>query len=179
MPPCPTTHAAKSTPRRPTRRLGVMAVLGIVLALTSRHGAAAGEPEGLGRLRVLVHPGQRGGVMPVETLRNIYLGKQDLWENKVKVVVIGRSIETSAGKLFYRLIMHMAPMRYHLYWQQRELAGGESVSPLDVDDVQELRKIIALQPGAISIVTDLELRELSTDGVRVLEILPAQGPPTP
>lgn len=122
-----------------------------------------------GEIVVVANPALPVDHLTLAEVKSIYVGEMTFLGG-VKLDPLDYSHGGPAAEAFFAAVVGMDPPHFHGWWVKQVFHGG-GIPPLMVDDVAEVLRMVAAEPGAIGFVPAESLAGVTT--VKRLLSLPA------
>ncbi|MFQ6607328.1 MAG: hypothetical protein ACE5EE_02190 [Fidelibacterota bacterium] len=115
------------------------------------------------QIAVIVNESNSCDNLSTSELERIFLGKITTFSNGDQIVLVQFE---PLSKQFYHKVLHKTPMKVRKHWINMVFSGGSGMPPKECSSLDQITKLFADHPGAISFV---ELSEV-LEGMKVVSI---------
>lgn len=111
---------------------------------------------------VIVHPAATIETLTIQQARDIYFGYKRSWKGGVAITPLAQKDRELTAD-FCEGMMGVTLQQYFLHWR-KAIFTGQGTPPMEVADDAEMKKFVALNPGAIGYIhrsaLDRSIKEL-------------------
>lgn len=101
------------------------------------------------QITMIVHKSNSSNNLTLDELKNIYLGKVTTFSNNKRVVLAEYA---PLKKRFYKVVLNKTIDKVKRYWISFVLSGKSANPPIEFKDVDEIKKFVSKNPGAICFI---------------------------
>lgn len=145
---------------RKTAVIGLL--LGIMLGMGSIVSVPASEPA-----VVIVNGALEVDSLSVHQLRSIYLGKVQMWPEKLKVSPCYISTNNEVGRRFFKSVLSITSEKFKKHWLKRVFSGYGS-APKALSSPRKVGNFVAEHPGGIGMIPQSWVDSLT--GIKVIAL---------
>jgi hypothetical protein len=135
------------------------------LGLAPLDGSCPIRVQGPAPIAVIVNPDNPVSDVAVEDLRHLYLGVRTAFPNGEPVLLLE---SPTVRERFYTAALEMSGEAVKRYWIGMVFSGEPAVPPKEVANLQELRRLVGSQRGAVAFIeaakTDATVKVLKIHG---------------
>lgn len=137
--------------------------MGFILATGTNTARAQA---GTGAIAIVVHPDTRVQDLSFLELRKIFLGEQQFWGDRTRIVLLVRAPVAYERDVVLNRIYQMDEAEFRQYWIAKVFRAEVSSGPKIVYSTDMTRQLVAALPGAVAFVAARDV----TPEMKVLRI---------